>query len=150
MTAWEATAPASRSPAQSPGSWARTIQAQLDLVGWVEEDSIVEQAGGGLAFTVHRPGADYEIVWQPPDRVRVSEARTGIRRVLGGLHGMRRLERAALAPLWWLYTEVSVWTLVFTSLSGVYLWARVPRLGLGLGVLALGVVCLGAAAAGVW
>ena len=149
---WEARfeAPAPGVPADAPLDLARAIQADQGLIGWVEEASLVAPDAGGLHFTVHRPGAEYHVVLAPDGALEVSRVRTGIWRVLQGMHGLRRLEGSLLAPLWWVYTEASVWVLVFACLSGIYLWARTSHMILGISTISLGALAYAVLAVGVW
>ena len=142
----EAPDPASHTPLER----ARALQADQALVGTVEERSVAETGMGGLAFRVQRPGADYDVAFAPDGTIEIARTRTGIWRVLQGVHGLRRLDGSVLAPLWWIYTEASVWTLVFASLSGIYLWARTSRMTLGIGTIALGAIVFSILAMGVW
>ena len=105
--------PSFRSPSGSAA-----VQAELPLLGWLEEGSAeANDDGGALSFVLHRPGADYAVSIEPDGSGEIERTRTGLFRVLKGVHGIRRLEGSWLAPLWWIYTELSVWALVFACIE---------------------------------
>jgi hypothetical protein len=60
---------------------------------------------------------------EPLHLVFIEETHTGIWSILNALHGFSgALPRAGFMRVWSIYTEVCVWVVFFSAISGVYLW----------------------------
>lgn len=80
---------------------------------------------------------------EPAHWVRVEETYTGLWPIIGALHGFSgSLPRAGFLRVWSIYTEVCVWVVFFSMVSGVYLWTAKP------GERLVGLILLGAGAGG--
>ena len=77
---------------------------------------------------------------EPVHWVRVEETHTGLWSIIGHLHGFSgNLPRAGFMRVWSIYTEVCVWVVFFSMISGVYLWtAKASERLVGLILLAGG------------
>jgi hypothetical protein len=78
---------------------------------------------GALHFGLARPGKKYTIHAFPAQNlVKVEENRRGYWEVIRQLHGLMRLPSSRFMSFWGVYTEICVWTVLFSAASGVYLW----------------------------
>jgi len=84
---------------------------------------------GFLHFEMVRPGKKYQIQLIPDARagqgVRVEERRTGLRSILGFMHGStEEIPNAPVTRAWGYYTEITNWFVLFAVGSGIWLWMR--------------------------
>jgi len=124
--------PVHQNPAQSDLARARDIMGQLDIVGEVEWTA-PEQRPGRFAFRVTRPGRTYEVdVDLSRSLASVQQTDVNAWGVLSALHHLNGVHSgdARNSRDWFL---TGVWTfsmdalaagLIFTVLSGVYIWYR--------------------------
>lgn len=77
---------------------------------------------------------------EPIHLVQVEETNTGLWPIIGALHGFSgNMPRAGFMRFWAIYTEVCVWVVFFSMVSGVYLWtAKTSERLVGLILLAAG------------
>jgi hypothetical protein len=76
-----------------------------------------------LQFRLDRPGKTYRLILhQSTGVVQVTETRTGVLSVILSLHGLTGIPNSAWANTWGLYSEISIWAVIFTVISGIYFW----------------------------
>lgn len=89
------------------------------------------------------PGIAIPPLRDPVHWVRVEETHTGLWSIIGALHGFSgNLPRAGFLRVWSIYTELCVWVVFFSMISGVYLWTAKA------GERLVGLILLGAGAGG--
>ena len=127
--------PVRQDPTQTDMARARGIMGQLGIRGEVDWPAGAP-AQGHLAFRVTRPGCTYEVdLDQSRGIAAVHETRVNAWGVLNALHHLNGVHAgdARNARDWFL---TSVWTfcmdalaagLIFTVVSGVYIWCRSGR-----------------------
>jgi hypothetical protein len=73
-----------------------------------------------------RPGVEYEVDVHLDDSVaRVRETRTNAWLVMKGLHGFHgNMPGSTFVPTWGWYTEFCTFVVLFSGVTGVYLWTR--------------------------
>ena len=120
---------------------AEAARDRLDLSGWVPSWRLSHPQPDELLFFVNRPAREYRIqLNQVTGKVYVSETNRPWGAVLG-LHGLRNLPNSTWGITWGAYTEISIWALVISVLSGIWFWWLRPAarrsgwwfLGLGSG-----------------
>jgi len=81
---------------------------------------------------------------EPDHRIIVEETYTGLWSIIGALHGFSgHMPRAGvLLRAWSIYTELCVWVVLFSMISGIYLWTAKASERL------VGFILLGAGAGG--
>ena len=87
--------------AAPPQALAEALRDALDLSGWVP------------SWRLRRAGQDIHVF---------AETRQGLWGIVKGLHGLTELPNSPWGASWGLYTEISVWALIFAVLSGFYFW----------------------------
>jgi len=107
---------------------AEAVRDRLGLSGWPLPWDMRRDAQGELHFAMSRPGKDYRIHVDASDGIaRVEEHRTGLRSILGFLHGSTEgVPNAPWTQVWSVYTEFTTWFLFFAVGSGLWLWVRRP------------------------
>lgn len=115
----------------------------LGIWGHVSQSQIRRNSEGHLGFLVSRPGRTYLAVLDTETgHITVREENTGFWGVIYELHGMRGFEGSYWATSWRIYSEASIWALIYAALSGVYCWwARATERRAGWWALGLGTVC---------
>jgi hypothetical protein len=135
---------------ESDAERADAIQQALGLNGWIPARSVRTLPGGEFHFVVNRPGRAYRVKWSEADRsAHIEETHKGLLDVFRGLHGMRDLPGTRIGAVWGLYTELSVWVLVFAVGSGIYLWSSRSDV-LGWALLGSGSLAFLALSVAVW
>ncbi len=119
---------------------AEAVRDQMALAGWVPYWRLSRSTPDELAFFVNRPSREYALVLdQTTGAVRVRETSRGFLGALLGLHGLGSMPNSTWSHTWSLFTQVSIWALLFSVLSGIWFWWLRPssrRIGwwlLGLG-----------------
>lgn len=121
---------------------AEAVRDELDLVGWVPYWRISRPTSDELAFRVNRPAREYHLVLdQTTGAVQVSEKSSGLLGAALGLHGLGDMPNSSWSRTWSVFTQISVWALLFSVLSGIWFWWLRPSfrrqgfwmLGLGSG-----------------
>ena len=111
---------------------AEALRDALDLSGWVPSWRLRRAGQDILVFAVKRPGKSYRLrLDQTTGKIQITETRHGLWGIVKGLHGLTELPNSPWGASWGLYTEISVWALIFAVLSGFYFWwlrpaARLP------------------------
>jgi uncharacterized iron-regulated membrane protein len=84
------------------------------------------EANNDLRFDLSRPGKYYTIhLNQNENMIYVKEKRLGFTSVILQLHGFSgELPGSEYMNLWSVYTEVTTWVVLFSLISGVYLWLK--------------------------
>jgi hypothetical protein len=99
------------------------LRDSLGLVGWPLYWETWRDSTGIFHFVVEQPGKRYEIDYSFQDRTaRVKETQKNFWRVFNALHGFGSVPRAPFMDLWSWYTRLTVLVVVFSVMSGVYLW----------------------------
>jgi hypothetical protein len=107
---------------------AEAIRDDLGLMGWPLPWRMNRDPQGNLHFDMECPGKSYTIhVFTAENRVRVEERRKGFWPVVNSLHAIMDLPGSSFVRWWGYYTEFCVWAVVFSAVSGVYLWAQSRR-----------------------
>jgi hypothetical protein len=107
---------------------ADAVRDSLKLAGWPLPWEMKREANGNFRFSMENPGRKRVIEVRPAEKkVSVEERAKGFWPVLNSLHGFTQLPNSSLAPIWGIYTDVCVWTVVFAGISGVYLWLTSKR-----------------------
>lgn len=118
------------------------VRDQLGLMGWPLPWETKRDPDGSLHFPMERPGMKYRIDVSAADGVaHVQEIRKGFWSVFLSLHALTELPNSRLMSGWGVYTELCTAVVLFSALSGIWLWwsARRDR-PLGGMALALGLV----------
>lgn len=108
-----------------PGGTARKIASELGLVGRI--DNAEWKADQGLAFAVLRPGYKYAVRAQESGVVALKGQRLGLTQVLKGLHDARRFPDSVPLTIWWNFTHITILVLLFSTVSGIFLWTGSGR-----------------------
>ena len=102
---------------------AEALRDALDLSGWVPSWRLRRAGQDILVFAVKRPGKSYRLrLDQTTGKIQITETRHGLWGIVKGLHGLTELPNSPWGASWGLYTEISVWALIFAVLSGFYFW----------------------------
>ncbi len=105
-----------------PGRTARRIATELGLVGRVTPEVPIWTDSTGLSFNVSRPGHRFVVRAVESGEVSVKGTKLGPVTVLKGLHDARRYPDSFALSLWWNYTHLTVLVLLFSTMSGIFLW----------------------------
>ncbi len=108
-----------------PGGTARKIASELGLVGRI--DNAEWKADQGLSFAVLRPGYKYTVRAQETGVVALKAQRLGLTQVLKGLHDARRFPDSVPLTIWWNFTHITILVLLFSTVSGIFLWTGSGR-----------------------
>ncbi|MDA0748674.1 MAG: PepSY-associated TM helix domain-containing protein, partial [bacterium] len=95
----------------------------------------------GFQFFMGRPGREYDVYLNTETgHARVEVTNKGLLGILRGLHGLRNMPGSTWwSPTWSVYSEISIWALIFSVLSGIYFWwVRVPERRMGWWLLGVG------------
>ena len=121
---------------------AEAVRDRLDLVGWVPFWRLSHPKPDEFVFFVNRPAREYRVhLYQSTGVVQVSESDRGVLGAVIGLHGLQGMPNSNWGHTWAVYTEISIWALVFSVISGIWFWWLRPAyrrsgwwvLGLGSG-----------------
>ncbi len=121
---------------------AEAVRDRLDLVGWVPFWRLSHPEPDEFVFFVDRPAREYRVhLYQSTGVVQVSESDRGVLGAVIGLHGLQGMPNSNWGRTWAVYTEISIWALVFSVISGIWFWWLRPAyrrsgwwvLGLGSG-----------------
>ncbi len=119
---WEASATGNSSATDA--EQADEVQRALGLWGFIPAKSVARDEASRLSFVVNRPGRSYRVSWSAQQSsARIEETHRGVVDVLRGLHGLRRMNGAPLSVAWGLYSELSVWVMIFAVATGIYLYS---------------------------
>lgn len=103
----------------------KAVRDALGLIGWPLPSETHRDDQGNLHFGLYRPGKKYTIrVLFDENRVRVEETRKGFWEVFDSLHAKMGVPSSRFMSLWGVYTELCTWVILFSTVSGVYLWTR--------------------------
>lgn len=114
----------------------------LGMIGWAPYWELRRGPQDVLKFQVVHPGREYKLTMNETTRlVEVEERRKGFWSALNSLHGLTEIPNSPYATAWGVYTDFCTFSILFSALSGVYLWANSKReSALGWGLLASGAV----------
>jgi hypothetical protein len=107
------------------GALADAIRDASGLPGWPMPWTMRRDEEGELHYEQAAPGRQF---WIHVDRsagmIRVEEQRKGLRSILRILHGPTEgVPNLPITAAWCVYTEFTTWFVLFSVVSGVYLWA---------------------------
>lgn len=121
-----------------PAATARTVAREFDLVGRINPDVPKWKDGEGLSFVVLRPGYRYSVRVQESGIVALKGERLGLTAVLKGLHDARRYPESLPLTLWWNFTHLTIFVLLFSTVTGIILWIGSGRFSMSGRQLLLG------------
>ncbi len=99
------------------------VRDRLDLIGWVPFWRLSHPQPQQFQFFINRPSKTYRVVVnQSTGKVHVTETREGILSVVLGLHGLNGIPNSTFGSTWGVYSEISIWALIFSVVSGIYFW----------------------------
>jgi hypothetical protein len=120
---WEATLSADLSGGNLQK--AEQVRDQLDMFGWPLPWAMWRGAENRLHFDMSRPGKDYSLIVDEETReVSVRGRSLGLWQILRELHGLSGVPNSKLMTSWFVYTEITTWIVLFSALTGVYLWFK--------------------------
>ena len=121
---------------------AEAVRDRLELMGWVPFWWLSHPQPDEFVFFINRPAREYRVrLNQLTGHVGVSETSRGVLGAIIGLHGLQSMPNSRWAATWAVYTEISIWAVVFSVVSGIWFWWLRPAcrssgwwlLGLGSG-----------------
>jgi len=123
---------------------AEQVRDALGLFGWPLSWTMRRDDDNNFHFDLARPGKRYVVrVALGENRVYVEEERQRLWSIIRGLHGLGNdVPGSRFLIAWGLFTEVTTWIVIFSALSGVYLWTfrrKERRVGAALTLGALGI-----------
>jgi len=119
--AWEAVVEVPE--ADEDQALAEAVRDRLDLAGWVPFWRLSHPKPDEFVFFVNRPAREYRIhLYQSTGVVQVRETDRGVLGAVIGLHGLQGMPNSSWGRTWAVYTEVSIWALVFSVGSGIWFW----------------------------
>ena len=109
--------------AETDQAVAEAVRDRLDLIGWVPFWRLSNPQPDQFQFFLDRPGKTYRLVLhQSTGQVQVTETRKGVLSVILSLHGLNGIPNSAWGNSWGLFSEISIWALIFAVISGIYFW----------------------------
>lgn len=119
-----------------------TIRDSLSLIGWPLPWETWHDSTGVFHFALQHPGKRYIIDYDFRDQTaRVQEGHKGLWRVFNSLHGVGSVPNSWFMHSWKWYTRLTAVLVVFSVLTGIYVWYRSKRdKKSGLFVLAFSVI----------
>lgn len=104
---------------------AEQVRDQLDMFGWPLPWAMWRGDENRLHFDMSRPGKDYSLVVDEATReVTVTGRTKGLWEISKVLHGLSGVPNSKLMATWFVYTEVTTWIVLFSVVTGVYLWFK--------------------------
>lgn len=104
---------------------AEQVRDQLDMFGWPLPWAMWRGDENRLHFDMSRPGKDYSLVVdEDSGEVGVTGKTKGLWQILKALHGLSGVPNSKLMTSWFVYTEVTTWIVLFSVITGVYLWFK--------------------------
>ena len=105
--------------------YARSLQDKLNIPGWLIPWQTQRDSLGMFHTVFQNPKARYTLVYNPSNyAVRISAVSNGLWMVIKSLHGSGgRLPGAPLLVFWGIFTYLCVAIVVFSIISGIWLWA---------------------------
>jgi hypothetical protein len=98
---------------------------QLGLTGWPLPWAMHRDDQDRLHFAMSRPGKEYQItVNEETKDVAVTSKTTGLWSIIRTLHGLSGVPNSTLMTSWFIYTEITTWIVLFSVVTGVYLWFK--------------------------
>lgn len=113
-------------PYQDDEQFAGAIRDSLQLMGWTPSWEIKKDSAG-FQFMITHPGKDYLInVFNNERVVRVEETHKGFWNIFNSLHGFNEKIPGSTAFLnsWGIYSNVAVFVMLFSIISGVYIFLK--------------------------
>ncbi|MEQ1691081.1 MAG: hypothetical protein ABMA00_07350 [Gemmatimonas sp.] len=104
----------------------RRMAKELGLTGRIPSTPKA-QPNGGFEFEVVRPGARSSVRVDTNGVAAITTTRRGLTAVLKGLHDARQYPDSFALSMWWNFTHVTVAVLLFSTLSGLWLWIGTRR-----------------------
>lgn len=115
------------------------IRDSLQLIGSVPAWNM-RSVGDTLTFRIRRPAVTYHVkLDKTSGEMDVRTESFGFWGVVKSLHGLRAVPQSTWSHTWAVYSEVSVWALVFAVLGGLYFWwGRAPERRIGWWAIGVG------------
>jgi hypothetical protein len=115
-------------PATDKLIMARDLQTKLGIPGWVVPWETSLDSLGILHTSIQNPKARYTIVYEPlTSQAKIKSISHGYWRVINSLHGNTgKIPNAPLMVFWGIFTYVCLFVVVFSIISGIWLWAGSP------------------------
>ena len=100
-----------------------TLRDSLSLIGWPLPWETWHDSTGVFHFALEHPGKRYVIDYTFRDqRAKVQEVSKGYWRIFNSMHGGGAVPNSFFMNAWKWYSRVTVVFVVFSVLSGIYLW----------------------------
>jgi hypothetical protein len=107
---------------------AESVRDALGLLGWPLPWKMSEPATNQLHFDMEQPGKSYTIKMDfSSGKAEVTERAKGFWPIVNSLHALTEVPNSKPASGWGLFTELCTWTVLFASLSGIYMWISAER-----------------------
>jgi len=115
-------------PEQDKLILARNLQNNLGLPGWVVNWQTWRDSTGILHTTIQNPKAGYIMVYDPStSKVTIKSVSNGFGRIINSLHGNTGdMPNAPLMVFWSIFTYICLLVVMFSIVSGIWLWAGSP------------------------
>ena len=111
----------------------------MDMFGWPLPWAMWRSDENRLHFAMSWPGKDYSLVVDEATKVVSITGRTkGLWEILKILHGLSGVPNSKLMTTWFVYTEITTWIVLFSVITGVYLWFK-RQAQRRVGIIVLGV-----------
>ena len=130
----------------SDSAYATTLQKELGLAGWYLPWETYRDSAGIFHTEVQNPKATYRLGHDPlSSMVSVTREYKGFWNVVNALHGFAGvMPNAPLVILWRFFTYVCLVVVIFSIISGIWLWTK-KREDKAVGwAIALGIMSLSA------
>lgn len=113
---------------QDDGVLSETLRDSLSLIGWPLPWETYHDSTGVFHFTVQHPGKKYVIAYSFDDQVaHVEETPKGFWPIFNAMHGVGAIPNSGFMRLWSGYTTATVILVIFSALTGIYVWYRGNR-----------------------
>lgn len=113
-------------PYQNDQQFADAVRDSLSLMGWTPPWEIKKDSAG-FQFMITHPGKDYVVsAFNNQPIIKVEETPKGFWTVFNSLHGFNEEIPGAPAFInsWGIYSNVAVFVMLFSILSGIYIFSR--------------------------
>lgn len=110
-------------PSRDDLTLSETIRDSLSLIGWPLPWETWRDSTMTFHFTLEQPAKRYVIDYSLTSQVaRVQETQKGFWAVFNSLHASGGVPNAPFLRVWSWYTRLTVISVVFSIISGIYIW----------------------------